>query len=220
MKLNGPIEIKGSKAGIKLIVKEIMTFDDFQNAMRTLLNEYQQFFKGASIIACENMTMSYRQKADIEDILTNEYGIPVVSLENPKEFTDIVVKERVVVEEKIVEKVIEKIVEKPCENETVFVNHTMRSGMRVESDGHIVVQGDVNPGAEVIAKGNIVVIGTLRGTAHAGVGGHDEAFIIALDMRPTQLRINDQISQPPSDVASSGVEKAVLKDGRIHTLPC
>ncbi len=70
----------------------------------------------------------------------------------------------------------------------------VRSGVILEHAGHVIVFGDVNPGAEVRAIGNIVVLGRLRGTAHAGIGG-DDAFILSLRLEPQQLRIGRRVTR-------------------------
>ena len=74
---------------------------------------------------------------------------------------------------------------------------TVRSGEKVAADGHLIVVGDVNPGAEVIAGYNIFVWGALRGSAYAGVPDHEEAIITALHFAPIQLRIAGHIARPP-----------------------
>jgi septum site-determining protein MinC len=80
----------------------------------------------------------------------------------------------------------------------VHVEHrTVRSGEKVAADGHLVVIGDVNPGAEVIAGYNIFVWGALRGSAYAGVPDREEAIITALHFAPIQLRIAGHIARPP-----------------------
>ncbi len=74
---------------------------------------------------------------------------------------------------------------------------TVRSGEKVAAEGHLIVIGDVNPGAEVIAGYNIFVWGALRGSAYAGVPDHEEAIITALHFAPIQLRIAGHIARPP-----------------------
>lgn len=83
--------------------------------------------------------------------------------------------------------------------EGVLLKRTLRSGRTVHSRGHIVVIGDVNPGAKLIATGDIIVWGKLRGFAHAGAEGDTEAVICALDMNPNQLRIAGYIVTSPED---------------------
>jgi septum site-determining protein MinC len=79
----------------------------------------------------------------------------------------------------------------------VLVRQTLRSGQQVRHTGHVVVIGDVNPGSEIIAGGDVVVWGRLRGTVHAGARGDDTAIVCALDLAPTQLRIADHIAISP-----------------------
>jgi septum site-determining protein MinC len=87
--------------------------------------------------------------------------------------------------------------EAPAEGGAVLVRRTLRSGQTVRYTGHVVVVGDVNPGAEIIAGGDVVVWGRLRGTVHAGAGGDDDAVVCALVLAPTQLRIGSHIARSP-----------------------
>ena len=79
----------------------------------------------------------------------------------------------------------------------VVEHRTVRSGEVVASEGHLVIMGDVNPGAEVIAENNIIVWGSLKGTAYAGVPNHEDAVIAALHLAPIQLRIAGYIARSP-----------------------
>jgi len=95
----------------------------------------------------------------------------------------------------------------------LFVNKTLRSGTRIEFPGHVVVMGDINPGAEIIADGNVIIWGRVRGMIHAGAKGDRSAFICALDLSATQLRIADEVSamlkpqkDPKPEVASINSE--------------
>jgi septum site-determining protein MinC len=81
----------------------------------------------------------------------------------------------------------------------VIVRTTCRSGVRVVSPSDCVVLGDVNPGAEIVAEGDIIVFGVLRGLAHAGAGGDASARIWALSIEPNQLRIANFVAVPPRD---------------------
>ncbi|MFD2168988.1 septum site-determining protein MinC [Tumebacillus lipolyticus] len=74
---------------------------------------------------------------------------------------------------------------------------TVRSGQLIEHDGDIVIIGDINPGGQVLATGDIFVMGTLRGMAHAGSAGDENAIIAAVFFQPSQLRIHDVISRAP-----------------------
>jgi len=78
-----------------------------------------------------------------------------------------------------------------------YERRTVRSGEKIVSEGHVIILGDVNPGAEVIAGYNIMVWGTLRGSAYAGVPDHEDAIIAALSLAPIQLRIAGYIARAP-----------------------
>ena len=102
----------------------------------------------------------------------------------------------------------------------LLLRETIRSGRSVWHEGHVIVMGDVNPGAEVIATGHVVVWGRLRGLVHAGAGGDATAVICALDLNPTQLRIADQIAVAPSDTRPAAIpEQASIRDGQIVAEP-
>jgi len=102
-------------------------------------------------------------------------------------------------------------------NEPLYAQTTLRSGMRIAHPGTIVLVGDVNPGAELVSDGDILVWGTLRGIAHAGAGGNTRALIFALRLRPTQLRIADRVARAPDESPSSPQpEVAYVRDNAIH----
>jgi septum site-determining protein MinC len=104
--------------------------------------------------------------------------------------------------------------------ETVILARTVRSGGRIESSGSVVILGDVNAGAEILANDDIIVIGTLRGLAHAGVGGNDKAVIWAQRIASPQLRIGAALAQADDkDGAARGPEVAHLRDGQIVVRP-
>jgi septum site-determining protein MinC len=98
----------------------------------------------------------------------------------------------------------------------VMIRRTLRSGRTVHSAGHVVVMGDVNPGAEIIAVGDIIVWGKLRGNVHAGADGDESAVVCALDMTPTQLRIASYITiSPPDKRRKPRPEMASIRDEQI-----
>ncbi len=104
--------------------------------------------------------------------------------------------------------------------ETVIVARTVRSGGRIESTGSVVVLGDVNAGAEIIANDDIIVVGTLRGLAHAGAGGNEKAVVWAERILSPQLRIGSAVAQAgEGGKSANGPEVAHLKDGAILLRP-
>lgn len=103
--------------------------------------------------------------------------------------------------------------------DTVLVKRTIRSGQKIKYPTNIVILGDANPGSEIVAAGNIIVIGKLRGVVHAGAGGSREAEVVALLLEPTQLRIADLISRPPEEDSTNpgdfNPERAFIKNNSI-----
>lgn len=106
-----------------------------------------------------------------------------------------------------------------AEDGAIFVKRTLRSGANVSHSGHITVIGDVNPGAQVIAGGNVIVWGRLRGMVHAGAQGDEAAVVCALDLSPTQLRIAGHIAIPPEQQGQPKPEMAFVRDGQVVAEP-
>jgi septum site-determining protein MinC len=107
----------------------------------------------------------------------------------------------------------QKHVDTITEDTALFISKTLRSGQRVEFPGHVVVMGDVNAGAEIVAEGNVIIWGRVRGMIHAGAKGNRSASICALDLSATQLRIADEVSatlkpqkDPKPEIASINSE--------------
>lgn len=84
-------------------------------------------------------------------------------------------------------------------SETKFHRGSLRSGQRLESDGSLVILGDVNSGAEIMAADNIVVLGALRGLAHAGAKGNKQAIISAGLLDTVQIRIANIVKEIDRD---------------------
>lgn len=89
-------------------------------------------------------------------------------------------------------------------SDTKFIRTSLRSGQKIEFEGSVVVLGDVNCGAEVIAGENIVILGTLRGLAHAGAKGNKEAIISAGSIEATQIRISNVVRECEKGEFSAG----------------
>jgi septum site-determining protein MinC len=98
----------------------------------------------------------------------------------------------------------------------LITRRTLRSGQQLRHPGSITVIGDVNPGAEIVAGGDIVVWGKLRGTAHAGAMGNETAVVCALELTPTQLRIAQYFARSPEGRRRKALpEVARIRDGKI-----
>ncbi len=97
---------------------------------------------------------------------------------------------------------------------------TLRSGDHLQAEGTVLLLGDVNPGARISAGGHVLVWGRLRGIAHAGCSGNSDARIVALQLRPLQLRIAAAVARGPEGLPPVGLtEEARIVDGAIQIDP-
>jgi septum site-determining protein MinC len=107
----------------------------------------------------------------------------------------------------------------PAGISTLYHRGTLRGGQTLHNLGNIIVIGDVNPGAELIASGDVVVFGSLRGVAHAGAQGDASARVVALELAPTQLRIATMIATPDGGAPPAGPQHAYILGDRILIVP-
>ena len=100
------------------------------------------------------------------------------------------------------------------------LNRTLRGGQEIKTKGSVLVCGNVNPGAQIIAGGSIDIRGTCRGMVHAGAYGNARAVIIADHLMPTQIRIANLIARSPDEMEKTDkAERASIKDGQIVIEP-
>lgn len=104
-------------------------------------------------------------------------------------------------------------------SEAIFLHQTLRSGNSIRFPGHVVALGDVNPGAEIIAGGSVIVWGHLRGTVHAGALGEERSVVCAMDLSPTQLRIAGYVATSPPRHGKTQPEIASLREGQLVAEP-
>lgn len=106
-----------------------------------------------------------------------------------------------------------------------FYKGTLRSGQVLESETSIIILGDVNPGARVVSKGNVIVLGALKGNVFVGAAGNEAAFVAALSMDPMQIRIGDVIARSSDGTAirrkktEDTPKIAFVEDGNIYIEP-
>ena len=101
------------------------------------------------------------------------------------------------------------------EEMALFVNKTLRSGARIEFSGNVVVLGDVNPGAEIIAGGSVIIWGRLRGAVHAGAKGDHSAVVCALDLLPIRLQVADDAMNSSTKKETGKPEMAFIREQRV-----
>jgi len=94
----------------------------------------------------------------------------------------------------------------------ILVRRIVRSGQSLRHDGHVVVVGDVNPGAEIAAGGDVIIWGRLRGNVHAGLHGNDGAVVCALVLAPMLLRIGQHVARSPGREDSESYDQSVVPE--------
>lgn len=193
MKLKNSVSIKGNKYGIVVFVKEDALFDEVKNEIAVKIKESAKFLGNASsAVSFEGKRLTNEEQQEVIDIITEYSDMNIVCIiddEKEKKFREAVEK---------VEKQMEPIPQEAYVSDVTggqFYRGTLRSGQVLESDSSVVILGDVNPGAKIISGGNVVVLGSLKGTVYAGLAGDASSFVVALDMRPVQIRIGDTIAR-------------------------
>lgn len=202
MKHNNFIEFKGTKDGLIVYLNEAYDFDTIKSKLIEKLEKTKNFFSGARVVSIEGKSLSINEENEIVNLMNDRYGMIILK------------KDALIKPEKKFFKGID-------EGITKFIKSTIRSGTKIEFKGNIIILGDVNPGAEIIAYGNIVVMGALRGIAHAGSNGNESAFVSALKLFPTQLRIGKYIARSPDSTEFNPKypEIAYVKDDIIVIEP-
>lgn len=203
MHQDNTIEFKGTKKGIYVQIKPDIEFQAIKKQLADKLEETKSFFTGAKIldIQCESLTTE--EKEELKHLMSNQYQMRIHMEEDADVLNE------------------SKVFEGIHEGKTKFHHGTIRSGQKINYDGNLVILGDVNPGAEIIALGNIIVMGSLRGIAHAGSNGNKEARVAAIYLDPTQLRIADVITRAPDGEYEKPLrpEQAYIKDNMVCIEP-
>ncbi|WHY18404.1 septum site-determining protein MinC [Paenibacillus sp. G2S3] len=199
------VRIKGIKDGLIFLLDDKCPFEDLLSELRYKLeHSHQNILTGPIVhvdIKLGNRLVTEEDKEAVLEILKGQGNLLIRSIEAlPVPGSE--------------------------DNDALFLmSGILRSGQVLHHDGNLLYLGDVNPGGTITCSGDIYILGSLRGMAHAGVDGNEEAIIAASLMSPTQLRIADIISRPPDEweTRESSMEFAYLTDGamqidKIHNL--
>jgi septum site-determining protein MinC len=211
--------LKGGRDGLLATIHEAAEWPAVEQALLARIDQGGEFFKGAKLtLLVGPRALSAAELGHLRDVLA-DHGVQlrgVVSDSAPTTSAAQALGLTVALPASLPQNRPDPEVDPEEDRDSgVLVRHTLRSGRRIHSGGHITVIGDVNPGAEVVAGGDIVVWGRLRGMAHAGANGDEGAVVCALDLAPTQLRIADQIATSPDRRGDPKPEIARVKDGQI-----
>lgn len=204
------VTLKGTMEGINAFLPSDKPLKTVVTELIKKLEESRSFFEGVKydiIIKGRNLSQSEKlilEKSIVDTLQRSDIGIKYgEDIEEEKK-------------ERIREK--SKAAQDARDGYTMFHEGTLRNGQQLRSDGNLIIIGDTNPGSEIIAAGNIVVMGAVNGVVHAGCMGNRNAFVVALHLNPTQIRIADIITRKPDNDINRSVapEKAYIKDNTIY----
>ncbi len=209
--MDNSVVFKGKKSGIVIILDDAIPFSELKDNFRKKVIQAKSFFGSSkATISFQGRELSFNEEKELLSIISCESGLNIAFLDagfdNKPSDT------------------IELEYFNPLENQTLYHKGSLRSGQSIIYSGSVVVIGDVNPGGEIIAEGNITILGSLKGLAHAGCSGNKECFISAFVMRPTQLRIGNIITYIPKELAKKSKAAfdpcvAYIKDSQIYIAP-
>jgi septum site-determining protein MinC len=182
------VTIKGTKDGIVLHLDDSCSFEELKRELDIKLSSNLTTQEERHLIAVKveigNRYLNESQSEELKSLIRQKKNLVVEDIES-----NVITKEEAKREKD--------------QNEVVTVSRIIRSGQVLEVPGDLLLIGDVNPGGTVIAGGNIFIMGALKGVAHAGVFGNDQAIIAASSMKPTQLRISDCLNRAPDSTDSN-----------------
>lgn len=199
------IEVKGFREGLRIILHPELPLVEVREALANHLDRFGDAFAGTGVLLDVGArTVSDDDLRVLQKLLYRRYGLEIrrvlTDSDRTRESAEIL---KLAAVPTVQNREAEVVAESPQEASREFarvIRQTVRAG-QVERfyEGSIVVLGDVNPGGEILASGDIVVLGSLRGIAWAGCLGDNSALIIAHQLVPTQLRIASALARSPAE---------------------
>ena len=210
------IKIKGGADGFLLIVDSSAKLEEVQAELEKKLAENPEFFPEGTEFKLVVADLNKNVKKGISEFLTNK-GLNIANSTN----TAVQQKEQPKVNVNTQQNQGQQAANSGIsQQEMTVVNRTVRNGEQITSNGSVMICGNVNPGASIVAAGSIDIRGTCRGIVHAGAAGDIEAFVVADCLLPTQVRIANLIARSPDNIEKNNfAEKAYIKDGQIVIEP-
>lgn len=209
--MSSSVKIRGSKHGISVKLDSGASYEDIKSDVASEFRDAGKFLGEEKLAVCfEGQYLTEQQQEELVEIIHQNCSVHIVCIidQNPEH-------------EKRFQKTVEKTIMDFDASTGQFYKGTLRSGQVLEFEQSVIIIGDVNPGASIISKGNIIVLGSLRGTAYAGASGKQNCFIVAMDMQPIQLRIADVFARASDNGKSTASEPriAFVADENIYIEP-
>ena len=226
------VVFKGTRDGLHLVINANENIDDIKVMLNDKLHDAKKFYVGANVVLEfkeEGSVLSNELKEEVIALLKDngmsvklaDVGLIEKMREERARFQTVRAAQNVAID--MPAPIIRGLEREylPMTADTIMVKRTLRAGQCVSFDGNIVVMGDVNLGAEVEATCDIVILGSLRGIAHAGMTGNKDAKVMALRLMASQLRIANKITRAPDGAVEvpKGPEIASIKENSIVIEP-
>lgn len=192
------VSIKGTRHGLLIHFDPDRDFEDVRQNLYKKMESARGFFNGAKFAFYQEPVEKEHQQV-LEEIC-HKYGLihqPEIraKITCSLDSTDSTTPDK----NTPVEAEPTPNLNKPLKVDTLLVKRSLRSGQKINYPGHVVILGDIHAGAEVVAYGNVMVMGCCRGVVHAGASGNNLARVIAHRLTPAQLRISTSIACAPQD---------------------
>ena len=225
--MKNSVVIKGNKYGIVVVIKDNADFSNVKTEITEKIKESSKFFGNtSSAISFEGKKLSNEEQQEIIDIISKNSELNIVCVvddEYEERFKQVIEQhEQVQQAQSMAQSDMGTGAAIAGVTGGQFYRGTLRSGQVLESDSSVVILGDVNPGARIVSGGSVVILGSLKGTVYAGMVGDESAFVVALDMHPQQIRINETIARcgdKPKKNAKLETKIAYVDDGNIYIEP-
>jgi septum site-determining protein MinC len=223
LSVQGHIAIKGTRNGLLLTLEPETPFSELLTALSERLAEAPSFFRGASLaVDTSRRMLRGSERTQLESLLAY-YQMSVAlapagyasAMRQTREGEILTSFDTRTTSGKLPE-ITSGQRDVRESDDTLFLRRTVRSGQAIQHASNVVVLGDVNHGAEIVAGGDIIVWGVLRGMVHAGYPNNENAYVCALQLAPVQLRIAHLLSRPPDGAeVQPRPEVAAIRNGRI-----
>ena len=203
------VTIKGLKYGLQLNFAKGASFDDVQANLLDKLQSGDSFFIRGTTVFVPKGYFAEEQNEALRKMFHRHGMLFSTELKRP----NLAPPSRDTNSKTSAQKFKESVEEA---QKMMVINHTVRGGQEVKANCSVLICGNVNPGAQVIAGGSIDIRGTCRGFVHAGAFGDKTACVVADRLMPAQIRIADLIARAPDeDIKASQAERAMIKDNMI-----
>jgi septum site-determining protein MinC len=218
----GAINIKGRGDGIAIEIGK-GTWPELLEQLRERLTQAASFFRGGSVALDVGARPLLENELDQIRGMLEEHGMTlgVVRTLAARTFEAALalgIAAKLETNDGVVDAEIETAQSNWQHDRHFVYRGNLRAGQILERQEHILVIGDVNPGAEIVSHGDIMVWGRMRGLAHAGAGGDQQAMVLALHLEPVQLRIAGLIAVAegqPARAHSRGAWKSASKRAEV-----